>query len=173
LMRPGVHFVQVGRLRRRLEIVAPELPVAGSGGNAAEPSRQQSRAAALPPGSWTVIGARPDEVAYAASERWGRGALASCRFEPVWAVSFGAGRGAVVRSLAQPLPAPAERSRRYPTRLLRVTRAWADTVYGANIRRPRLLSGATTPTDSQTHAVWAAYVSAAREIKRALKSERR
>lgn len=77
-----------------------------------------------------------------------------------------------MRSLAQPLRAPAERSRRYPTRLLRVTRAWADTVYGANIRRPRLLS-ATTPTDSQTHAVWAAYVSAAREIKRALKSGRR
>lgn len=173
LTRPGVHFVQVGRVRRRLEIVAPEIPAPDPGSDAAEPNPQRSTAAALPPGSWTIIGSRPGEVAYAASGRWGRGAVASCPFEPVWAVSFGAGRGAVVRSLAQPLRAPAERSRRYPTRLLRVTRAWADTVYGANIRRPTLLSGSTTPTDSQTHAVWAAYVSAAREIKRALKSGRR
>ncbi len=171
LTRPGVHLVQVGRVRRRLEIVPPDLEASAVDVDA-ERVRHYSTAVALPQGFWTIIGARVGEVVHATSGRWGYGTLISCAFEPVWAVSFGGGPGAVVRSLTDSSLPPTRANRRIPIRDLRASRAWADAVYGAHIRRPRFCSPATS-VDWRTYAVWSEYVSIAREIKRVLKSGRR
>lgn len=170
LTRPGVHVVQVGRIRRRLEILVPELPAGVRDGD-----KQGARpwsVVALPTGSWTILGARPDEIAHATSGRWGHGSLASCAFEPIWAVSFAGGRGATVRLLRDPVTPPVALERRSPLKALRRAREWADAVYGAHIRRPTFYSGAAS-THSRAPLDWIAYVNAAREIKRALRAGRR
>jgi hypothetical protein len=167
LSRPGVHLIEVGRVRRRLEIVSPELPT-----DTQPESDPQLTATALSAGYWMVIGAHPGEITYATSGRWGRGAVASSAFVPVWAISFGAGRGAVVRPLAEPLPPPSRLGRVSTKRSRQRAQLWAEAVYGAQIRRPRFhlvpIKG-----EQETHSAWAAYVNTAREVKRVLKSERR
>lgn len=168
LSRPGVHFVEVGRQSRRLEMLLPELP-------ADIPAQCDRRltAAALPAGSWTVIGSCPGEVAYASSGRLGKGAIVSCPFEPVWAVSFSGGRGAVVRPLVEPLPPPGKLGRRFTKRSLGQIGQWAEAVYGSHIRRPTFLSGSPLLVDQGTYSAWRAYVNTAREVKQVLRSERR
>ena len=170
LTRPGVHVVQVGRVRRRLEILVPELPVGVRHGD--DRDGQAWRAVALPAGFWTILGARPGDVAHATSGRWGHGSLASCAFEPVWAVSFGGGPGATVRLLSDPVIPPVALGRRPSLEALGRARAWADAVYGAQIRRPTFSSGAAA-THSRVLLDWIPYVNAAREIKRALRVGRR
>ena len=172
LATPGVHVVEVGHLRRRLEIINPELTVASLGEIAAA-DLDRWRVVALPLGSWTVIGPRPGALAHAVSKSRGQGALACCAFSPVWAISFGSGPGAVVLSLSEQLCAP-DRPSQYPAaRSLRGIRVWADVVYNAHIRHPAFgasLKGALHPA---SFAVWAEYVRTAKEIKRSLKEERR
>ena len=167
LGRPGVHLVEVGRVRRRLEIVLPELPT-----DTPNEFDRRLTATALPPGYWMVIGENPGETTYAASGRWGRGAVATSAFVPVWAISFGAGRGAVVRPLAHPLPPPGRLGRLSTKRSRQHVQLWAEAVYGAQIRRPRFYS-LPIVGDQETRDAWGAYVNSAREVKRVLKSERR
>jgi hypothetical protein len=168
LSRPGVHLVEVGRVRRRLEIVLPELPT-----DTPNEFDRSLTATALPAGYWMVIGENPGEITYAASGRWGRGAVAPTAFVPVWAISFGAGRGAVVRPLAQPLPPPGRLGRLSTKRSRQQVQLWAEALYGAHIRRPRFCPAPTVLIDQGTHTAWSGYVSTAREVKRVLKSEPR
>ena len=152
----------------------PTLATAGFR-DAAAAAGGRWRAAALPRGSWTVIGPRPGETAYAVSGRWGQGALLSCPFDPVWAVSFAPGPGAVVLCLVEQPPAPVPH--RLPglsaARSVRCVRAWADALYNAHIRRPTLASAWGGVLRPDAYAVWAAYASTAREIKRRLRAARR
>lgn len=168
LSRPGVHLVQVGRRSRRLEMVLPELPI-----DVPAQCDRRLTAAALPPGCWTVLGSCPGDVAYASSGRLGKGAIASCPFEPVWAVCFSGGRGAVVRRLVERLPPPGRLGRRFTRRSLRRIRQWAEAVYGSHIRRPRFFSASSLLVDQETYSAWRAYVDTAREVKQVLRSEHR
>lgn len=171
LTRSGVHVVEVGRVRRRLEIVDPEIAVAGfPGATAADVGRWHM--AALPCGSWTVIGSHPGDAAYAVRRSWGQGVLACCPFNPVWALSYGCGRGAVVLCLVDQPPPPDRLPRTPAARLLRSMRAWADAIYNANIRRPAFRSPWGTVHRPDTRAVWAEYTRTAREVKRRLRAER-
>lgn len=170
LTRPGVRVVEIGRVRRRLEIVDPEVAVAGFPDGVASDANRW-RVAALPRGSWTVIGSCPDDAAYAFSKGWGQGALAYCPFDPVWAISYGCGRGAVVLCLVEQ-PPPPDRLPRLHARLLPRMQAWAEAVYNANIRRPAFRSPWGTVHRRDIPAVWAGYARTAREIKRRLRAER-
>lgn len=172
LATAGIHVVEVGHLRRRLEIINPELTVAGLG-NIAAADLDRWRVVALPLGSWTVIGPRPGDLARAISSSRGQGALACCAFSPVWAVSFGSGPGAVVLSLSEQARAPDRPSHCPAARSLRRTRVWADVVYNAHIRHPVFGASLKSVFRPGPFAVWAEYVRTAKEIKRRLKVERR
>lgn len=170
LSAPGLHVVQVGRVRRRIEIVEPEVAAISLANDAADDPR---RIAALPWGAWAVIGSRPGTVLYALSRHRAQGILARCPFDPVWAISIGLGRGAVVRSLSETPPAP-ERVRRLSTgRTLERVRAWADAIYYANMRHPAIAPPCMRTNCPDARAAWAEYVRVAKEIKRRLKAERR
>lgn len=172
LTRPGVHVVEVGRVLRRLEVVDPEIAVADFPG-AATADVGRRHVAALPCGSWTVIGSHPGDAAHSVSRSWGQGALAYCPFDPVWALSYGYGRGAVVLCLVEQPPPPDRLPRIPAARLLRSMRAWAEPIYNANIRRPAFGSPWGSVYRPDTRAVWADYVRTAREIKRKLRAQRR
>jgi len=170
LAEPGVHVVQVGRVRRRIEIVDPEVAVTTF---ADDPANDPRRVAALPWGSWAVIGSRPGTLAYALSRHRGQGILARCPFEAVWAISFGYGRGTVVHCISEQ-PPPPERGRRLSTgKLLQNVRAWADAIYNAHMRHPAFGSPWLSVHRPDIRAVWGEYVRIAKEIKRRLRAERR
>jgi hypothetical protein len=162
----GQHIVAVGRVRRRLEILEPEgrwdecTPLVGITNGAIQTS------VALPPGGWTVIGARPDQVARAACSD--RGTLVAATFDPVWAVSVGGGPGATVLCLTDPPPTPQPvgfgRGRPHPPA---TARAWVATIYSAQIRRPRLgWACEKVGPDVQVRAAWRSYWLTARGLKR-------
>lgn len=167
LNRPGTHVVEVGRLRRRVEIVRPEIAaefhrtVMPNGG-------ANLRTLALPSGWWTVIGASPGEVVRAGNPQRAQGLLVNCKFDPVWAISFGSGAGALVLCLSrQPsVPDLPKGRRRAESESIR---AWADAIYNANIRRP-FVSGFEAGGSAKALQVWATYAKAAREIKRKLRA---
>jgi hypothetical protein len=173
LAQPGLHIVEVGRVRRKLEIVEAEIPPAMVHDPTSMSDSPRSHTVALPPGIWTVIGARPGEVAHTASGQWGAGSLVSCSFEPVWALCISTGPGAVIRCLAEYPPAPNGQARRLPMPQRRAALAWANAVFDANIRRPTVVSGYGTGLDDRAGAAWVEYVNAARRIKRVFKSGRR
>lgn len=156
----GPHVVEAGRVRRRFEIVEPS-------GNWAEcwplVGAEDKATVALPRGSWTVLGARPDQVARAT--RSDRGSLVSTPFQPVWAVSVGGGPGATVLCLAEgPSPPMAlDPGRAWP----RGSDAdWVSTIYAAHIRRPRF-GWLTEPAENvELKHRWRSYWLAARSLKR-------
>jgi hypothetical protein len=171
LTLPGIHVVEVGHLRRRLEIINPELTVASLGEIAAA-DLDRWRVVALPLGTWTVIGPRPGDLACAVSRNRGQGALACCAFTPVWAISFESGPGAMVLSLSEQFCGP-DRTHRPAARSLRRIRVWAEVVYNAHIRHPAFGTSLKGVPHPGPFAIWAEYVRTAKEIKRRLKEERR
>jgi hypothetical protein len=161
----GTHMVEVGRVRRRLEIAEPEgrwdacAPLAGA------PNGPGQLSVALPPGSWTVIGARPEQVARGASSDMGT--LVAAPFRPVWAVSLGPRRGAAVLCLTEHPPAPevVNFGRARPG-VSAAARAWASAIYDAHVRRPRLGWGGEPTPDVDLRAAWRSYWLASRALKR-------
>jgi len=165
----GNHVVSVGGTRRQLRIVEangdwshciPLVPVANNS--------NYRHAVALPRGSWTVIGIRPDEVAKGAQTD--NGTLLATTFRPVWAVSVGAGRGASVLCLADHPPAPVVgQFGRVRPRASASPWTWASTIYEAHIRRPRIGWLYLANPDVDLQAAWRSYWPAARALKRSWK----
>jgi hypothetical protein len=169
LTRVGTHVVKVGRVTRRVEIVDAALPALSvdNGDERTGPSRST----ALPVGAWTVLGATAGDIAHATSNRWAHGTVVVSSFDPVWALSFGGGKGATVMALTQSPGNPVGVSRRSSRDSLQRASTWANAVHSAQIRRPSFLSP-DGKIDPALHAEWLAYVRTARAIKRALKSHR-
>ncbi|HUP60658.1 MAG TPA: hypothetical protein VNA69_09600 [Thermoanaerobaculia bacterium] len=165
LTRPGSHVVQVCELRYRFEIVQPEVPLALAD-RATGVAQRPQYAVALRAGYWTIVGARQDEIAHAASGRSQRSILTVCTFMPVWAISVGA-NGALVWRLASPVPDPAPVHRRTAAPTMW---PWANAIYAAHVRHPDFHSeiGALEPTPS----AWMIYAGIAKNVKRALKARR-
>jgi hypothetical protein len=160
----GIHLVEIGSAQRRIEIEEPAQPVCLV-------EARRDWAVALPPGSWMVLGSRHEESAPFHSEPGEPGILARVPFEPVWAVSSGqASRGAVVICFApagrQPAVVPARRRPHVGTR------RWADSIFGANIRRPHVVMEEGQENEDLPR-LWRTYVAAARQIKRRLREGRR
>lgn len=167
LARPGTHIIEAAGLRRRVEIMEPEV-------RGRSPERETARTAvALPRGSWTLLGATPGEVAVPAFGSRA-GTVALCAFPAVWAVESGAGPGARVLSLsAEPLsPSRVPRFAAYGT-VGRGLQAWASAVYSAAIRRPHMETLNGQACRPEARSVWAEYAQAARDIKRQFRRARR
>src|SRR5260370_25148611 len=81
LARPGVHLIAYGRLRRRVEIVEPDL--AATSIFCREPLDDElAHVIALPRGTWTIVGSRPGDAAWT-SGGLSEGVLLTCAFDPV------------------------------------------------------------------------------------------
>ncbi len=160
----GQHVVEVGRVRRKLEIVeaegkweecAPLIPLAD----------RPIVSVPLPPGRWSVIGARPDQVARGSS--WDRGTLVTVTFHPVWAVSMGTRRGASVLCLTEHPPAPDSVDFGSSRPAASATAwAWTSAIYDANVRRPRFGWLCEPGADVELRAAWRRYWLASRNLKR-------
>ncbi|NLX97562.1 MAG: hypothetical protein GXY83_15445 [Rhodopirellula sp.] len=170
LDEPGEYLIEAGRVRRRIEVLNPQVPVHPPNPTSGSTGAMSCRPVriALPKGSWTLIGAAPGEVCRSRSASV-RGSLASCPFRPLWAVQVGAGPGASVAVLARPqLP------RRFTLRGLNRSRRrdcerWAGVIYDANIRRPHFLTLCAVVPKEEVKCTWKQYAAAAKEIKRVLK----
>lgn len=160
----GQHVVEVGRVRRRLEIVeaegkweecAPLIPLGD----------RPIVSVPLPPGRWSVIGARPDQVARGSSRD--RGTLVTVNFHPVWAVSLGTRRGASVLCLTEHPPDPdsVDFGSSRPAASAAAW-AWTSAIYDANVRRPRFGWLCEPGADVELRAAWRRYWLASRNLKR-------
>ncbi len=166
LARSGAHVIEAAGMRRRIEIVEPQVPPSPP------PPTSSMAALALPRGEWTIIGAVPGEIAVPVT-RSHAGAVAWCGFRPVWAVEVGAGRGARVLSLCADPPPPARPVRFVLGSLGGRALQWASRVYDSSIRRPVPRAPDGRPCEAAARGRWAEYGQAAREIKRAFRRGRR
>ncbi len=167
LARPGTHVIEAAGLRRRIEIMEPEVRC-----RSREPVPRRT-AVALPRGSWTLVGALPGEVTVPALQSRA-GAVASCTFPAVWAVeATGVPDARVICILTEP-PSPG-RVLRFATcgPVSRSLQTWASAIYNAAIRRPDIstLYGQTCPP--AVRSAWVEYAQAARDIKRRFRRARR
>ena len=166
LTQPGEYLIEAGRVRRRIEIVSPQMSVHDRLGN---DDSHRTVTVSLPQGLWTLIGASPGEVCIAHGPSFVRGTLASCPFRPVWAVQVDAGPGAQAVVLGELEP-----PRKYELRRLRWParnrwERWASVIYNANIRRPCFCRVNGTVHSEGIEPIWKQYAATAKQIKRALK----
>ena len=167
---PGEYIIEAGRVRRRIEIAQPQVSVL-SEADRPEPIDGHRRRIALPYGSWTLIGPSPDQVCQAHGGFF-RGTIASCPFQPSWAVQVGAGPGAVVAALASPSPPRTVSLHRLTGQARKVVERWTSIVYEAHIRRPRFIGLEWVVPDAGAVDTWRMYAALAKEIKRSLKRRR-
>jgi hypothetical protein len=163
--RAGTYIVEAAGMRRRIEIVEPQLPRSSAG-----PTPSMA-ALALPRGAWTILGSVPGEIAVPAA-RSHAGAVARCAFRAVWAVEVGAG-GARVLSLCTEPPPPARPARFTHGSLGGRALRWACELYDASIRRPIPKAADGQPCGPAVRSKWVEYGQAAREIKRQFRRGRR
>jgi hypothetical protein len=168
---PGEYIIEAGRVRRRIEIAQPQVSVR-SEADRPEPIDGRRRRIALPHGSWTLIGPSPDQVSQAHGGEFFRGTIASCPFQPSWAIQVGAGPGAVVAALASPSPPRTVSLHRLTGQARRVAERWTSAVYEAHIRRPRFIGLGVAVPDAGAVDTWRMYAALAKEIKRSLKRRR-
>ncbi len=166
LLCSGTHVIEAAGMRRRIEIVEPQVPQ-----SLPRPASSVT-ALALPRGAWTILGAVPGELSVPAARSYA-GTVAWCGFRPVWAVEVGAGPGARVLCLCAAPPPPARPARFAVGSLSDGALRWADKVYNAFIRRPALQAADGRPCGPAVRARWDEYRHAAREIKRAFRRGRR
>lgn len=170
----GAHVIQVGPLRRTVEIVEPSLPVDP---NAQCPQSFRPRAGALlalPAGSWTIVGAVPGQIARA---KYGHraGTIVESAFTPSWAIRIGPDGAANVLNVFAGAPPPPV----VPTGLrlgalsTRGYLAWATEIYDVAVRHPRINSLTNDCESLAAAESWRSYARCASEIKRRVRRFRR
>jgi len=170
----GLHLLQVGSERFKIELCAPDaaLPEASNTQqqeNEADAAREQMLF--LPRGVWILLGALPGQMARVERLEW-QAASAACSFEAVWAVSAESAHEAVVIQVhpSPPLPAFAAKGAPLPrSPHLRELQMWAEVFYAIHNRRPRktsLYGNADAP------ALWDKWAEAAKLFKRRLSKGR-
>ncbi|MGE3335744.1 MAG: hypothetical protein AB7I36_19025 [Rhodospirillaceae bacterium] len=169
----GTHVIQVGALRRTIEIVEPSLHM--NSGSATESTEERAPAVlALPSGSWIVVGSTPGQVArprYAIRQ----GVIVECNFAPAWAIRISADRGTTVLSVcAGAPPAPASiRGKTVGDLSSRVIFDWTSAIYSAAVRHPRIESVSADGDPVALAASWKAFAQCASQIKRTIRVSRR
>jgi hypothetical protein len=167
IAKPGEYFIEAGSARRRVEIVEPKVSSRASNHRQNTIDGKTAFAVALPGGSWTVVGACPGEVCN--GRAFLRATLASCSFQPVWAIQVGGGPGAKVAVLTTPEP-PSHVNPRTLTHVNREdARRWANAISNANRRRRQFIGLNGIIPDQRSEIVWKQYAFAAKQIKRGLK----
>jgi len=167
---PGQYVIEVGRTRRRIEAVAPEVSTTH---RETKPSKCTScfepARIPLPRGYWTLVGASPGEVLTANGTTSTYGSMVvSCPFEAVWAIQVGAGPGAKALLVTEPQPPDECDVRTLKGPMRNAWQKWAGVIYSASIRRPQLctLTGSRAAGIEQ---IWRQYVSVAKQIKHSVK----
>ena len=169
LATPGEHLIEIGRVRRRIEIARPEVSVRSEAAPP-EPVNRCSRRIALPRGSWTLIGSSPGQVSHFRGESF-HGTITSCLFEPIWGVQVGAGPGAVVAVSTYPTP-PRGEPQGLSGQTRKMVERWTSTIYEAHIRHPRFIGLNGVVPDTSIVDIWRQYTTLAKQIKRSLKGPR-
>ena len=163
----GAHVIQVGPLRRTVEIVEPSLPVDSL---AQRPESSRSRAPvvlALPAGGWTVVGGVPGQIARAKYVLRG-GTIVECAFVPSWAIRVGPPRGAVALNVFAGVPPGPD----FPRRLTIGAFSklgylpWATAIYDVAVRHPRIDSLTAGVESVAISESWKSYARCASQIKR-------
>ena len=168
--QPGEYLVEAGCVRRKIEIARPQMS-AMEKPNRIAPLDSRNLRIALPQGSWTLIGYSPDQVCYSRAEFF-RGTIASCPFQPSWAVHVGAGPGAVVAATSYPSPPRSVDLQRLTGKNRKLVERWISSIYEAHIRRPRFIGLNGFVPDDGIVDVWRQYTILAKEIKMKLKRPR-
>jgi hypothetical protein len=167
LAQAGVHFVEVGATRRRVEILDPEFHPQGE--VSPLPGTDELSVVGLPPpprGSWKIIGSSPEELTAALSTG---ATLVRCPFNAVWAVSVGSGRGALVMSLSASPPKPSGSTGATASEERRLASEWASLVYQASIRRPQIVTVSGKPANANITGIWKSYADKARRLKKSMR----
>lgn len=163
----GTYFLEVGRLRKRIEIIEPQF-------SEIEQSRcyefESNSLVVLPAGAWTLIGAEPGEIGYGRSERRS-GTFVKSPFTPVWAIQVGGGRGATVGRLSrlEPRMQRANSSVGSLPHGMHRLEQWVDAIYSAHVRRPNFIQLVGIDSDESTLSLWKQYVLMAKSLKRLIK----
>ena len=166
--KPGEYLVEAGQMRRRIEVVEPQVSIQVEDKQHASLEKDVCVKIALPHGPWTLIGNSPDQVYYSPGEKFG-GALVSCPFTPCWAVQSFAGPGSSVAVFAHPKPPRQMRVPRVNQKFRILIGQWANVIYSSHIRRPRFIGLNGMILEDSIVAVWQQYVDVAKNIKRSLK----
>ncbi len=170
----GPHVIQVGPLRRTVEIVEPSLRVDSPSHHGPAPVGAAPVLLALPPGRWTVVGAVPGQVSRSKYGHRG-GTIVECAFAPSWAIRVGPGRGVAVLNVFAGVPPIPDFPHRPSNSTLasRGLLAWTTAIYDAAARHPRIDSIAGQSDPVAVGASWKSYARCAGQIKRAFRASRR
>lgn len=172
LMHPGIHLIEVGSVRKNIEIVEPEINLPQERKNFYLVNLTGSHIA-LPPGNWIIIGANPGEITQP-SYQSPQGIIVKSSFTSAWAIEVGSRSGARVVCLAKNPPCP--QTPKLHTANYRITpeiESWTSLIYNAAVRRPKLASIYDEEKVFNLQKVWQTYMQAAQQIKRGQKRRRR
>lgn len=170
IAEPGEYLIEAGSARRRIEIASPQVSVR-SEGEQHQLLDGRNRKIALPLGSWTLIGRYPDQISHSRGEFF-RGTIASCPFQPSWAVQVGAGPGAVVAVSTCPRPPQSVSLQMLTGQTRKMVEWWSGIIYEVHIRRPRFIGLNGAVPNASVVDVWRQYTALAKQIKRRLKRPR-
>jgi hypothetical protein len=169
----GAHVIQVGPMRRTVEIVEPSIHMAS-------PSQRKRNGASapvmlsLPPGRWTVVGVVPGQIARAKHALRG-GTIVACFFSPAWAICVGPTRGATVLNVFHgpgvPLSPVVPRGRNVAPLMSML--AWMSSIYDAAVRHARIDSLVAGSDPAAVLASWKKYARCASQMKRAIRNSHR
>ena len=168
LAKPGKYLIEAGQMRRRIEVVSPQVSIREKDEQHDSIRNGQGVKIALPHGSWTLIGSSPDQIYYSPGGYFG-GSLALCPFPPSWAIQVGACRGSSVAVFADPRPPQEMELLRLNRQSRNLIGQWANVIYAAHVRRPRFIGLDGMGLGEGVVAVWKRYAVAAKKIKRVLK----
>lgn len=156
LSTPGTYTVSVGSRRQNIATVDPFYRGATQRSDLAAVYRYVP----LPQGSWSLVGDGIGAIS-AASLRAPNGTIARSKFSPVWAIANRGGRTPLAIALRFALPSRAPH-------VSRSARRWAEEIYRAGVRHPKLVARFDVGNDDLA-ALWNAYFQAARASKRRFK----
>ena len=171
----GAHVVQVGPVRRTVEIVEPSIHMGASPKSARPDGASAPVMLALPPGRWTVVGTSPGQTARS-KHAFRNGTIIACAFSPAWAICVGQGHGATVLNVfsgpGAPLPPQIPRGKNINALSGRDMRDWTSSIYDAAVQHPRIetLAGEQDPAASDS---WKTYARCAAQIKRMIRRSHR
>jgi hypothetical protein len=170
----GAHVIQIGPMRRTVEIVEPSLPPNSLRHRSGSLQASAPAVLALPPGRWTVVGPEPGQVA---RPKYGHraGSVVECPFSPAWAIRVSGDPGAMVLNVAAGVPSHPDFPRRERMSALTsgAVREWTSAIYDAAVRHPRIESLFAEVERAAVDASWKAYARRAGQIKRAIRGSHR
>jgi hypothetical protein len=172
----GAHVIQVGPVRRTIEIVEPSLHAASTSEHAKPKGESAPVMLSLPPGRWTVVGAAPGQIARPTYALRG-GTIVASTFPPAWAICVHPARGATVLNVFPGPGVPSSpdlpRGRRLRALMSKDMLGWASAIYEAAVRRARIDSLVAGCDPAAVIASWKTYARCASQMKRALRNSNR